>query len=131
MITAMKNVSPRLVKLTIQTLRDLLQNLERREKIDREIATLRTLLHEWEGEESNENQPDRRRHKRGEVPRLLHDWFIDHPKVSPTIQEIANHTGLAYSSVQRILHKEEGRKWKKGRDNRWRLTEREGRGGMS
>lgn len=53
MIVIMRNVSQRLVKLTLQTLRDLLQNLERREKIDQGIVALRTLLREWETKEDN------------------------------------------------------------------------------
>ncbi|SRR5713226_6723646 len=62
-----------------------------------------------------------RRRKWGEGSRIVHHWFAAHPGAALTIREIADRTGLAYTSVQGLLKKERG--WKKDKENRWSLAQ--------
>jgi septal ring factor EnvC (AmiA/AmiB activator) len=128
----MENSPSGLIELTVHNLREHLQSLEEEKvRVEQKISEVRTNIQRWEAElrtgehalaTTEEGRHQRR--KKGENPRILREHFESHPGIALTVQEAAERTGLAHSSVQVVFMKE-GSGWKKDADNKWRLIKNE------
>ena len=125
----MENQDRELVELTVRNLRELVRGLEvERTKIEQKISEVKSNIQRWEVELRNGEHVDvdeegkHQRRKKGENIRILREFFESNPGIALTVQEAAERTGLAHSSIQVVFMKEESG-WERHEDNKWRLIQ--------
>ena len=105
-------ISPDLLDEAIRTTEELLDRLEReRSGIDKRMTEirehLRKLLDQKSGQQSGNGALTGKRRRKGENARTILALYERDPNAALTKQEIADRTGLPFSSVQAILDKDD------------------------
>jgi DNA-binding GntR family transcriptional regulator len=118
---AAKDPSPKLIEATLTDIRGLIENVEsRRAELDAQLEGLRQRYREWEqvlsGAKSNGTK--RPRAKKGENDAKIAQVFDQNPGRGFTLPELADRTGVSWSSVRNAVSKngkgryhEQGGKW--------------------
>src|SRR5205807_281695 len=114
----MKSATPDLLEATVRHLRELLSKLEAdRVTLDAHISEVRSHIAQLEDEGSVGTNGVHRRARKGENARAVADLYDATPDGAWTKQEIAEKTGLPFSSVQAILGKDD--RYVQGPDGLW------------
>jgi hypothetical protein len=102
-----------LIQQTISAVQDALMNLEmERDRIGYELNEKTELLKVWQREltqlEKGNTDPNRQRAPKGEALRLIHEWYdkdLRSQQAGLTIKQIAEATGLKWSTVRNVVKK--------------------------
>ena len=124
----MSIISSSLVESTINALQAHLTSLEKEKAaIDNKMVEINEAIRQWRATlrtlDNNSSAKDTiSRKKRGDNPRVIQEWFLNHPGQSFSIPEVAKETGLQNGSVHNVVVKgKERNMYEKDAEGKWKI----------
>jgi septal ring factor EnvC (AmiA/AmiB activator) len=116
----MVEVNPQIVRDTLDGLRTHLQSLAaERERLETKVAGIKKAISYWEGQLSDPQTESGSRRPRGQNLTDVLKALDESPQGALTITDISQRVGIAASSVQAVLLRNE-ETFRKGPDGLWR-----------